>query len=206
MTDLAPAEAYRKTPMFPRTRMGLLMALLFGVLAALGVFLVAWLGEPRVRENGLKEAVGIVLLVAGAGFLFPYLLDFRVRMIYGRAIEGEGLYAAAPPPAGDFTHRLLCSLVRSPSIAAGGFLYVGPTRIVFAPHSLNLPKDRHLVEIPREPLSVSLRPAQLTPFQRLLIPNPPEQLVLTSGDSSWTLVVPTPERVRDALAAVLRSR
>lgn len=203
MTDLAPVEAYSKTPVLPRARMGLLAALLFGGFAALGFVLIFWFGEDAAREMFWKEAVGATLLVAGAGFLFPFLLDLRVRRISVSAFEGRGLYAA-PPPSDELTHRLLCSLVRTPSIAAGGALYVGPTRVVFVPHSLNLPKDRHLVEIPREPLGVSLRPAQLTPFQKLLIPNPPEQLVLTSGASSWALVVPTPERVRDALAAVLR--
>lgn len=203
MTDLIPVEAYRDTALFDRRRMSIFLGLAFGAVMALVFGLLGWQGRPS------REMV-FVGLAAGAlaglvfGWLVPRNLETKLREASVKAYEGHGKYAA-PPPSDAFTHRLPSSLVRSPSIAVGGVLYVGPTRVVFVPHSMNLPHHRAPVEIPRAPLSVSLQAPRLTAFQRLLITEAPERLVLSAAGSSWELVVPAPERVRDALGVVLNN-
>jgi hypothetical protein len=201
MTDLAPVEAYRDAMMFDRGRLGVFCGVLFGAWMALVFGMLGWHARPSL------ETVAVGLLAGAAaglvfGWLIPRSLERKLRKMSLKAYEGQGRYAA-PAPSGSFTHRLPCSLLRSPSLAVGGVLYVGPDRVVFVPHSANLPQHRSLVEIPRESLTVSLHVPRLTALQRFLVPQSPERLVLAAGESSWELVVPTPGRARDALVAVL---
>jgi hypothetical protein len=201
MTDLVPVEAYRDTVVFSRGRLGVFTGVFFGAGMALVFGLFGWQARPSLETVFVGLAAGSL---AGLvfGWLFPRNLEKKLRKISVRAYEGKGRFAA-PAPSDSFTHRLPSSLVRSPSMAVGGVLYVGPDRVVFVPHSANLPQHRSLVEIPRESLTVSLRAPRLTTLQRFLVSQSPERLVLAAGESFWELVVPSPGRVRDALVAAL---
>lgn len=201
MTDLLPFEAYRSNLTFRRLRLGAVVGVLFGVLFALLLLAMDWHSGWTRRE--LLSALGSSLVASLAfGVLFPRMIEGRVREAMRSVYDGRGSYATVPPARG-FTHRLPGSLARSARTSIGGVLYVGPSRIAFVPHSVNLPAHRVVVDIPRESLEVAVRPARLTAVQRFLAPEQLQWLSLSAADESWDFVVPTPAAVAAALRSVL---
>jgi hypothetical protein len=201
VTDLLPFDAYSSDLRFDRRRIGVVVGLLFGIVFASLMLAMVW-------QSGWTEwrllATLAVALVAGLafGFLLPGKLEARVLKALRSVYDGRGRYATVPPAEG-FTHRLPSSLVRSPRISVGGVLYIGPSRMAFVPHALNLPAHRAVLDIPTESLEVAVRTARPTAVQRFLAPGQREWLSLATQDQSWDFAVPTPSAVARAIASVL---
>jgi hypothetical protein len=204
--DLLPLEAYLESIDWgPRVAVvsGALFGLGFGTLLLLAAQILA--GSPGAQPSLLLIALVATLSGVLFGFFFPRSLQRRLRKTTVKVYRGEEQWAA-PPPSEGYRLRLVCSWLRSPSMAVGGALYLGPD-VTFVPHRVNLPRDRQVFSLQRSGLAVRVVPGSLSPFQRLLFSSSAvkPRLQLVSGEGTWEFLVPRAGEVREPISEFLAS-
>jgi hypothetical protein len=150
--------------------------------------------------------LGAVLIAAFAGTLFAVLwvasMQRTMRRLLRRIYDADAKIVGVEPTESEFPFRLPCSLLRSPTMAVGGVLHLGPSEWRFVPHQRNLPRHRELVSIsPLENLELVIAEGRLTWLSRLFIARAPDLLELRWNSQMAQLVVPNPE----STAAKLRN-
>jgi hypothetical protein len=172
-----------------RTRIALVAAVLFGLAMGGGAFAQS------------RNALSAILIATIAGAMFGVAFAF----LFARRMQtSAGSFDVKMPEGHNFTFQVPAAYRRTPAISVGGVLFFGPGDVVFAPHSVNLPGDRHLVVVPvNATTTVTITAQTLTAFQRLLIPNPSQIVRITTGDETYDFVVPNADDAAEQLRKAL---
>ncbi len=176
-------------------RFGAFTGVLFGALFG-GV---TWFVVPA---DAVKAGV-----MGGAlfGVLWPVLFFRKMRDMQRRAQKGEGAFATNAPEGFPAELRAAASYKRTAWLAVGGALFVARGRAVFVPHALNLPTDRSPVAVPVSgATTVELVDQPATFLQKLLIPDMPQAVRISTGSESFDFVVASPRKAAEEIRAALR--
>jgi hypothetical protein len=198
--DLISLEDYLESLGGGFRRPAIVAGLLFGI--SMGAFGLFGLWSTRGPAEALSTAALLSVLSGVAfGFLFARGMKKKIKRIARSVFEGEGRYAA-PPPAGAWEARVPCNRIDG-DMGVGGTLYLGAGGFAFVPHSVNLPRHRQAVTSSGEPLTAKLVAFQGNRWQRLLVPEPPPLLEISSPGDAWRFVVPMPKRVLPGIERAL---
>jgi hypothetical protein len=192
MRDLIALEDYVASLGSGLRRSSIVSGLVFGLSMGAFCLLALWPTSGPAKALSIATLGGVATGLA-FGFMFPRNLKKKLQHFARSVFQGEGRYAA-PPPAGAWEARVPCNRMAG-SIGIGGLLYLQPGGFAFVPHSVNLPRHRQIVISTGEPLATKLVNFQGNRWQRLLVPQPPPLLEISSPSDSWRFVVPKPEEI-----------
>lgn len=163
METLAPREAYDHDELGVTRRMPLVTGTMYGI--GMGAF--AMLGARGSLAERLATAV-IIGAVSGLlfGFLFTWMATRAAKRLLDRIYAGDPRLTPPPPPG--YPYRLPCGWMRTPRVAVGGVLYLGPRGMRFQPHVRNRKSDREtLVMEPLERIEIARIDVPLPGWMRI---------------------------------------
>jgi hypothetical protein len=173
-------------------RLGLVSGVLFGLMMAAGGLLIL----SHTPNLVLPPLIGSTISGLFGGLLFGIFFPLAFRRttnIYAKSLyKGEDWIANDPPPGIDPDYQLLCTRIVG-SMGVGGILYAERRALVFVPHKLNRRRHQPVTLSPVTNLRTELSPPPARNFlQKLLVPKPQPQLIITSPTEQMYLTVPQP--------------
>jgi hypothetical protein len=78
---------------------------------------------------------------------FPNRFRKKMSSIVDQLYDGDTNIDVPPPPEKELRYPLPCSWKRNENFSVGGVLYIGPLGLFFAPHKMNLPRDRSVFAV-----------------------------------------------------------